>query len=194
MPPMRSRALVAAVVACLTLGSCGEGSKTTTFSDAGAGFTFRYPSDFSRGFANVGAEFRGRAPAFRAAVGLDSTNVLVVSRYAIKRAYESYGGYQRFQPYVDTAVRTIARADKARITGSSRGKLGDLDAYVFDLDLGDGRSERLVFGFRGTNQYFLRCNRNAAQADRIKAACADAQSTFAPTSAERSLHSSNGSS
>ena len=176
---MRRTVLLVTCVALLVT-ACGGGSRTTTYSDPNAPVTFAYPSDFTNGFADTGSEFAGRPPTFRTAVGVNSSNVVVISTYTIKKAYESYGGVTAFQPIVDSAARAIARAAKTQVTKIGHEKLGPLDGYTYDLDPGDGSGdgERLIFAFRGTTEYFERCTWFAAQAEAVKKACQQVQATL----------------
>ena len=102
---------------------------------------------------------------------MDESNLLVVSEYPIKRPYESYKP-DEFTPFVDATVRAIARASDLKVTNSDREKLGPLDAYSYELEGPDGNGSKMILGFKGKVQYFLRCNWLAGDgADRIPPAC-----------------------
>ena len=76
-------------------------------------------------------------------------------------------------------MRAIARASDLKITKSDREKLGPLDAYSYDLDGPDGNGSKMILGFKGKVQYFLRCNWQPGDgADRIPPACDGARKSF----------------
>ena len=174
---MRLRALLVAVVALL-LAACGGPSKEITYTSPDASFTFSYPRDFIAGFEAASREIKDRPPKFSTTVGMDETNLLVVSEYSIKRPYESYKP-DEFTPFIDATVRAIARASNLAITKWAREKLGPLDAYSYDLKGDDGSGSKMILGFRGRVQYFLRCNWAPGDGtDRIPPACDGARKSF----------------
>src|SRR4051794_1365519 len=174
---MRVRALLVAV-AGLLLVACGGPSKEITYTSPDASFTFSYPRDFIAGFKAASREIKDRPPKFSTTVGMDESNLLVVSEYGIKKPYESYKP-DEFTPFVDATVRAIARASDLKITKSDREKLGPLDAYSYDLTGTDGSGSKMILGFKGKVQYFLRCNWQIGDgADRIPPACDGARKSF----------------
>lgn len=174
---MRARALVVAVLAVLVT-ACGGASDTITYTNPDASFTFKYPRDFIAGFEAPAREIKDRPPRFSTTVGMDESNLLVLSEYTIKRPYESYKP-DEFQPFVDSTVRAIARASDLKVTDSGREKLGPLDAYSYTLEGEDGSGAKMILGFQGTNQYFLRCTWAAGEGqDRIPDACDTARKSF----------------
>jgi hypothetical protein len=174
---MRLRALLVAVVA-VVLAACGGTSKSIKYTSPDASFTFSYPRDFIAGFKAASREIKDRPPKFSTTVGMDETNLLVVSEYAIKRPYESYKP-DEFTPFVEATVRAIARASDLKITHSAREKLGPIEAYSYDLTGTDGSGSKMILGFKGRVQYFLRCNWAAGEgADRIPPACDGARKSF----------------
>jgi hypothetical protein len=174
---MRASVLLVAVTALL-LVACGGQSNTITYSSPDAAFTFKYPRDFIAGFKAPAREIKDRPPKFTTNVGMDDSNLLVVSEYEIKRPYESYKPNE-FTPFVDATVRAIARASNLKVTGSDREKLGPLDAYAYTLTGADGSGSRMILGFKGRSQYFLRCNwAPGGGADRIQPACDQARKSF----------------
>jgi hypothetical protein len=174
---MRVRALLA-VLAGIVLTACGGPSDSIKYTSPDASFTFSYPRDFIAGFTAASREIKDRPPKFSTTVGMDESNLLVMSEYNIKRPYESYKP-DEFTPFVDATVRAIARASDLKITDSSREKMGPLDAYSYALEGPDGSGSTMTLGFKGRVQYFLRCNWAAGEgADRIPPACDQARKTF----------------
>jgi hypothetical protein len=174
---MRASVLVASLAALL-LAACGGQSESITYTSPDATFTFRYPRDFIAGFKAPAREIKDRPPKFSTNVGMDESNLLVVSEYTIKRPYESYKPGE-FQPFVDATVRAIARASNLKVATSEREKLGPIDAYAYTLTSADGSGAKMVLGFKGRTQYFLRCNwAPGGGADRIEPACDEARKSF----------------
>lgn len=174
---MRVRALLVLIVG-LVLTACGGPSDSITYTSPEASFTFSYPRDFIAGFTAASREIKDRPPKFSTTVGMDESNLLVMSEYNIKRPYESYKA-DEFTPFVDATVRAIARASDLKITDSSREKMGSLDAYRYELEGPDGNGSTMTLAFKGKVQYFLRCNWVAGEgADRIPPACDQARKTF----------------
>jgi hypothetical protein len=167
-----------ACLAALVLAACGGPSNSITYTSPEAGFTFKYPRDFIAGFKAPAREIKDRPPKFSTNVGMDESNLLVVSEYTIRRPYESYKP-DEFTPFVDATVRAIARASNLKVTGSDREKLGPIDAYAYSLSGADGSGSRMILGFKGRTQYFLRCNwAPGGGADRIQPACDEARKSF----------------
>ncbi len=176
MSPMRLRSWL--VLLLVGLAGCGGGpSDAITFKNADAGFTFTYPRDFISGFTAVSREIDGREPRFSTNVGIDEINVVVVSRYTIKRPYESYKA-DEFQPFVDAAVRALAQAADLRVTKKGRVDLGGLEAYTYDLEGEEGAGGRMILGFKGRDQWFVRCNWDAEGQARLPRACDDVRDSF----------------
>jgi hypothetical protein len=174
---MRASVLLVAVTALL-LVACGGQSDSITYTSPDASFTFKYPRDFIAGFKAPTREIKDRPPKFSTNVGMDDSNLLVLSEYAIKRPYESYKP-DEFTPFVDATVRAIARASNLKVTDSDREKLGPIDAYAYTLTGADGSGSKMVLGFKGKTQYFLRCNwAPGGGADRIEPACDQARKSF----------------
>jgi len=174
---MRASVLLA-VVAAVLLAACGGTSDSITYTSPDASFTFKYPRDFIAGFKAPTREIKDRPPKFTTNVGMDESNLMVVSEYGIKRPYESYKP-DEFTPFVDATVRAIARASSLKVTGSDREKLGPIDAYAYTLTAPDGGGEKMILGFKGLKQYFLRCTwAPGGGADRIQPACDEARKSF----------------
>ena len=174
---MRASVLLVAVTALL-LVACGGQSDSITYTSPDASFTFKYPRDFIAGFKAPTREIKDRPPKFSTNVGMDDSNLLVLSEYTIKRPYESYKP-DEFTPFVDATVRAIARASNLKVTDSDREKLGPIDAYAYTLTGADGSGSKMVLGFKGKTQYFLRCNwAPVGAAARIEPACDQARKSF----------------
>ena len=80
--PLALLALI--ITGALGLSACG-GNDGTTFDDAGAPFTFQYPKDLQKVFANTGREIQGLPPKYKVALGTDETNVAVVAYYQLPK-------------------------------------------------------------------------------------------------------------
>lgn len=179
--PRRRTLLVVAIALAAAGASCGSGggSTTSTYDVAAAPYTFTYPKTFVETTPNTGAEFSGRPPVWKFAIGIDGANVVVTEAYVIKRAVESYKP-AAFTTFVDAAARQIAKNNGSQVTKSSAGRLAGLTSHVYDLSENDGGlATRLVFAFRGRNQYFVRCQWDQEGGKLVRPACADVVSTMA---------------
>lgn len=177
--PRRSALLVAAGALGALAASCGGGgSKDGTYSVPAAPYTFSYPKAFDETTPNTGAEFNGRPPTWKFAIGIDGANVVVTETYTIKRPVESYKP-AAFATFVDAAARQIAKNNGSEVAKSSAGTLVGLTSHVYDLSENDGGlATRLVFAFRGRTQYFVRCQWDEEGAKLVRPACAKVVSTM----------------
>ena len=175
------RALVATVllIGVALLAACG-GDDGTSFAEEGAPFTFSYPSDLQKVFANTGREIKGLDPTYRVALGTDETNVVVVATYALAKDVSKVKK-TNLAIAVERAARALAKAMNAEIPKSSATNLGDLPATQFDFVAKDrSLTTRLVYAFKGKTQYFVRCQWNESGKDTIPPACDQVTKTFAP--------------
>jgi hypothetical protein len=175
------RGLAAGLTAVVLAAGCGGGGAATkTVTDVAAGFTFAYPANFTRGFAGVGREIQGRSPLFSVNVGLDPTNLIVLETYRLRRAYETYTPAE-FEPIVTSAVLAIGRAVNERVTAIGHSRLGPLVGYDYALVALDGTTmSRILLGFRGSSEWYLRCQWTTTGTKTIPAACDQVARTFAP--------------
>jgi hypothetical protein len=177
--PRRPPLLLALAATAAVLAACGGGGgKTSSYDVPAAPYRFTYPKTFVETSPNIGAEFANRPPVWKFAIGIDGANVVVTEAYVIKRAVETYKP-AAFAPFVDAAARQIATNNGSRVTKSSSGRLAGLTSHVYDLSENDGGlASRLVFAFRGRNQYFVRCQWDEEGAKLVRSACADVVSSL----------------
>lgn len=181
MSRMSSRALVATVllIAVALLAACG-GEEGAKFDEQGAPFTFSYPKDLQKVFANTGREIKGLDPKYRVAFGTDETNVVVVATYKLAKDVSKVKK-TNLAIAVERAARALAKAMDAEIPKSSSTNLGDLPATQFDFVAKDrSLTTRLVYAFKNKTQYFVRCQWNESGMDAIPPACDQVTKTFAP--------------
>ena len=174
-------ALAVAVAVAIGLAGCG-GSDGTTFDDAGAPFTFQYPKDLHKVYANTGREIQGLPPKYKVALGTDETNVVVVAYYQLPKDVSKLKK-SALAVAVERSARALARAPKGTVPKSSSTQLGDLPSTQFEFSTqSKSLTTRLVYAFQGKQQYFLRCQWNAAGQDAIPGACDQIASSDWPSS------------
>ena len=170
--------LVIALVGGL-IAACG-GSSTATFDESGAPFTFQYPQDLHKVFANTGREIKGLPPKYRVALGTDETNVVVVAQYALAKDVSKVKK-TALAVAVERSARALARALNGTPPKSSATTMGDLPATQFQFATKSGSlTTRLVYAFQGRTQYFVRCQWDDTGADAIPAACDEVVKTLKP--------------
>ena len=177
---LRATSPIILIAGALTLGACGGNASDTPFAEQGAPFTFSYPSELHKVFADTGREFKGLDPTYRIAIGSDETNIVVVATYALKKDVATVNK-TKLAVSVERAARALARAMKGNPPQRSETKLGALPATRYDFSAKDASlTTRLIYAFKGKTQYFVRCQWKTEQADLITAACDEVAKTFAP--------------
>ncbi len=180
--PRRLSLLVVLVLALglgLGLTACG-GSDGTTFDDDGAPFSFQYPKELHKVFANTGREIQGLPPKYKVALGTDETNVVVVANYQLPKDVSKLKK-TALAVAVARSARALSRALDGTVPKSSSTQMGDLPATQFEFSTqSKSLTTRLVYAFQGKQQYFLRCQWNDAGQDTIPGACDQVASSFSP--------------
>ena len=179
----QASALLFAAVVAVGGAACGgdaDGETLPTYDQAGAPFRFSYPEAFTTQAENTGPEVKGRAPVHKVAVGRDETNVVVVAAYRLRKPVEEFKPSD-FAAVLDRAAAALAGARKVRVARRSSGSLGGLPSTVYDLTPTTGGVEqRLVYAFRGTTQFFVRCQWDAGGKEFLEAGCDEVQRSFRP--------------
>jgi hypothetical protein len=168
-----------AVGAALGLGACG-GSDGTTFEESRAPFTFSYPSDLQKVYAQTGREIQGLPPKYKVALGTDETNVVVAAYYQLPKDVSKLKK-GALAVAVERSARALSRALKGSVPQRTETTLGDLPATQFEFSTqGKTLTTRLIYAFQGKQQYFLRCQWNAAGEETIPGACDQVRESFKP--------------
>jgi hypothetical protein len=178
----RRRSLLAvALLGLITvLAACGGGEEPDRFTEDGAPFSFSYPPDLQKVFADTGREIKGVEPDYRVAFGIDETNVVVAATYPLMREVAMVEETD-LQVAVQRAARALAKALKADLPERTETKLGDLPATQYEFtDRAGNLTTRLLYAFEGKTQYFVRCQWDADGEDAIPAACDEVAETFSP--------------
>jgi hypothetical protein len=180
---VRMRALIPlALASALVLAACG-GSDADRFEEKGAPFTFSYPTELQKVFADTGREVKGQDPVYRVALGTDETNVVVAATYDVGKDTAKIKP-AKLAVAVERAARSLARAVDAEVPKRSDGTLGDMPAAIFEFAARKrGLTTRVYYAFQGRTQYFVRCQWDDAGATTIPAACDEVAETFAPAAA-----------
>jgi len=167
----------------LLASGCGDdadGQATPVYDQEGAPFRFAFPTGFTTQAEDTGPEIKGRAPVHKVAVGRDERNVVVVAAYRLKKPVEEFEPSD-FAAVLDRAAATLALARKVRVARRGTGTLGDLPSTVYQLTpTAGGLEQRLIYAFRGTTQFFVRCQWDAAGKDALVAGCEEVQRSFRP--------------
>ncbi|HEY3614231.1 MAG TPA: hypothetical protein VGK92_11025 [Gaiellales bacterium] len=172
-------AAAAAIAAYFLIGGGSSSPKTGQFQRAGAPVSFTYPSGLVLRKPPSGGLLK---PTFSTAVGVDAANYVVVATYTISANVQADGSAigtggsrltaDRFDQSVDRAAERIAAAQKLSAKGLAEpGKIGDMNARIYDYTRPGGSSARYAFAFRGHTEYSLACFWDPAHAKALSAAC-----------------------
>lgn len=167
-------------VLALALAACGGADDGVRFGEEGAPFTFSYPANLQKVFADTGREIKGLDPAYRVAIGTDETNVVVAATYDLPQDTAKVKP-ERLAIAVERAARALVRAQGGSPPEKSETTLGDLPATQFQFTAPRrGLTTRLIYAFEGKTQYFVRCQWDEDGTETIPAACDQVRESFAP--------------
>ena len=156
-------------------GSGGDGGKT--FSDDRFSLTFTYPEDLTEGEVSKIDESAGEGKAVaRAAVGLDSDNLILVTKYNLNAAVTA-ANLPDVMPELDGVVSELAGSP---VSGEVT-EVGGLPAARYDVVALDEPAEgesRLVYLFDGAVEYQLNCQSTPEKRAELNAACDQALATL----------------
>jgi hypothetical protein len=173
--------LIGLVAAAAVLAGCG-GSKSAapgpepgSFRQSGFDITFDYPKDLIQTTQLKFGTRAGSADAARAAVGIDRDNMILVSRYDLRRPVTT-ANVGAVKPEVDGVIRQLSGTpmDGARID------VGGLPGYRYRVSLPApaGGVSRLYVLFDRKVEYFLNCQSTPESRDRLDQACDRALDTL----------------
>lgn len=156
-------------------GSGGDGGKT--FSDDRFSLTFTYPGEMKKGEVNKVEESAGGGKAVaRAAVGLDSDNAILLTKYDLNVAVTA-ANLPDVLPELDGVVSRLAGAP---VSGEVT-EVGGLPAAQYDVVALDEPAEgesRLVYLFDQAVEYQVNCQSTPAKRAELNAACDQALATM----------------
>jgi hypothetical protein len=152
----------------------GEGGKR--FSDDRFSITFTVPDDLKEGEVNKIEESSGGKAVARAAVGLDSDNIILVTKYNLNVAVTS-ANLPGVMPELDGVVSELAGSP---VSGEVT-EIGGLPAARYDVVALDEPAEgesRLVYLFDEAVEYQLNCQSTPEKRAELNAACDQALATL----------------
>lgn len=176
-------ALIAVFFGTIVLAGCGGSSVVSRDTDAGThqfqrqGFeiTFRYPASLKEADDLIFGTTAGSADSARAGVGINKANVILVSRYDLRRPVttENVGGVKA---EVDGVIASLAGK---RVPGR-RVDFGGLPGYAYRVPLGSpsGGVSRLFVLFDGPVEYFFNCQSTPETRAELDGACDEALRTL----------------
>jgi hypothetical protein len=163
---------------CGGLGSnSGKGSDVTSgrFEQHGFEITFRYPQSLKDADDLILGETAGSADTARAGVGINRDNVILVTRYDLRRPVTKTNvGEVRAE--VDGVINGLAGRE---VPGSSV-TFGGLPGYRYRVPLQapKGGISRLFVLFDGPVEYFFNCQSTPESRAAIDGACDQALGTL----------------
>ena len=173
--------LIGLVAAATLFAGCGGSEsaapkpETGSFNQTGFDITFDYPSDLTETTELKFGTTAGSTDAARAAVGIDRDNMILVSRYDLRRPVTT-ANVGAVKPEVDGVIRQLAGSpmDGARID------VGGLPGYRYRVPLPApaGGVSRVYVLFDRKVEYFLNCQSTPESRDRLDRACDRALDTL----------------
>ena len=174
--------LLGAVAAAIGLAGCGGSGKSPDadptagrFEQHGFEITFRYPQSLKDADDIILGTTVGATDSARAGVGIDRDNVILVTRYELRR------------PVTKTNVADVRGEVDGVIQGLAGGKVagrevtfGGLPGYEYRVPLRapKGGVSRLFVLFDGQVEYFFNCQSTPESRARIDGACDQALGTL----------------
>jgi hypothetical protein len=150
------------------------------FQRQGFDITFRYPASLQEADDLVFGSTAGSADAARAGVGINKANVILVSRYDLRRPVTA-ANVAGVKPEVDRVIASLAQTPVA----GRRVEFGGLPGYAYRVTLGSpsGGVSRLFVLFDRQVEYFFNCQSTPETRLELDDACDEALRTLERASA-----------
>jgi hypothetical protein len=176
--------LIGAVAAGFMLTGCGGlGSNSSKSSDVTSGrfeqhgfeITFRYPQSLKNADDLILGGTAGAADTARAGVGINRDNVILITRYDLRRPVTK-SNVAAVEPEVDGVIKGLAGRE---VPGRSV-TLGGLPGYQYRVPLQapQGGISRLFVLFDEPVEYFFNCQSTPESRAAIDGACNQALGTL----------------
>lgn len=172
--------LIGMLAAAVALAGCGGSSKSADtssgrFEEHGFAITFRYPAALKQVDDLILGSRAGAADTARAGIGLDRHNVILVTRYDLRRAVTD-ANVAAVRAEVDGVIESLAgrRVDGRPVT------YGGLPGYAYRVPLGapKGGVSRLFVLFDRRVEYFFNCQSTPQSRAQLDGACDEALRTL----------------
>lgn len=173
----RGAPVLVCALALAAVAGCGGGDKS--FHQNGIGITFRYPSAFDQTSRVSFGESAGASAVARGAIALDRTNIITVSRYALKVPITKES-LVRYKGEVDGVIGQLA----GKPVSGQEVEYGGLPGYQYSIGLqkpANGAS-RMVVLFDKATEYLLNCQSVPDGRDAVEKACRTALDTLTTSS------------
>ena len=172
--PLLALAVAAAVIA--TAAACGgSGDGTKTFDEDGFNFTFTYPGEFETAENVEFSTSAGGTAKERAAIALDSDNLIAVTRFDLKVSVTK-ANLAQVKSELDSVIGQVAKREVA----GKQIEIGGFPGYEYEFGLAEpatGRS-RFVVLFDGKTEYTVNCQSTESKRDELLAGCREALETL----------------
>jgi hypothetical protein len=175
--------LIGALLATAVVAGCGgkasvsdeSGVTSAQFQRQGFDITFRYPASLKEADDLIFGSTAGSADSARAGVGINKANVILVSRYDLRRPVTA-ANVGAVRAEVDGVIANLAGK---RVPGR-RVDFGGLPGYAYRVPLGSpsGGVSRLFVLFDRQVEYFFNCQSTPETRVELDGACDEALRTL----------------
>jgi hypothetical protein len=155
--------------------SRGVGDKSAQFQRQGLDITFRYPAALKEADDLIFGSTAGGADSARAGGGINEANVILVSRYDLRRPVTATN-VGAVKAEVDSVIAGLA----GKQVRGRRMDFGGLPGYGYRVALGSpaGGVSRLYVLFDGRVEYFFNCQSTPETRGKLDGACDEALRTL----------------
>jgi hypothetical protein len=175
--------LIGALLATAVVAGCGGKATLSDTADGGSaqfqrrGFeiTFRYPASLKEADDLIFGSTAGSSDTARAGVGINKANVILVSRYELRRPVTKTN-VAAVKAEVDGVIQSLA----GKPVPGRRVDFGGLPGYAYRVPLGSpsGGVSRLYVLFDNQVEYFFNCQSTPETRVALDGACDEALRTL----------------